>query len=222
LNNQYRDTIKQGQEYYEKGEFEKALEVFKAATSLRPDLPLAHYMEGRSLEALQKFNEAIVAYNKALIIEPTFYEALVCRAHAKINGPVSQKRGLSEAEKRDAFNDFGKAIRIRPNDYWAYHEMGMVFQLLNEFEKSWHAFEKAMEKNAHDDPETYVRAGMSLGFWAEKQTCEDKCRRKDALYRAIALCSMSDIIPSNHQLVTLGRNLTEYFSTVLRNVEEIT
>ena len=67
---QFEDTQWQGSAHYKAGDYEQALQAFKQSDSAQ-----ALYNQGNSLAQLQKVDEAIDAYKKALEKDPTLSDA---------------------------------------------------------------------------------------------------------------------------------------------------
>ncbi|MGH6675734.1 MAG: tetratricopeptide repeat protein, partial [Xanthobacteraceae bacterium] len=54
---------------------EKAVTFFSKAIAVNPDAPQAYYNRGIALQALERFQEALVSYNKAIGLKPNHAEA---------------------------------------------------------------------------------------------------------------------------------------------------
>jgi Ca-activated chloride channel family protein len=67
---QFKDSQWQGSAHYKAGEYEQALQAFKQS-----DTAQALYNQGNSLAQLQKVDEAIEAYKKALVKDPDLSDA---------------------------------------------------------------------------------------------------------------------------------------------------
>jgi tetratricopeptide (TPR) repeat protein len=69
------------QAWFDDGKFEKALSCAAQAAALAPGDVLAHTERGNALAALERFDEAKLAYTRALAIDPESLEALAGAAH---------------------------------------------------------------------------------------------------------------------------------------------
>jgi tetratricopeptide (TPR) repeat protein len=56
------------------------LATYQKATEAKADFPEGWFNRGRMLAALQRYDEALVAYDKALAIKPDYADAKVSRA----------------------------------------------------------------------------------------------------------------------------------------------
>ncbi|MEW5737765.1 MAG: metallopeptidase family protein [Myxococcota bacterium] len=69
------------QSYFDQGDFEKALSCAAQAAALAPGDALAYAEKGNALAALERWDEAKLAYTRALAIDPESLEALAGAAH---------------------------------------------------------------------------------------------------------------------------------------------
>jgi len=119
---------------YDKGQFEEALSCAAQASAVMPDEPQAHSEHAAALAALGMYDEARVAYSRALALNPNEVDALLGAAHLyAVSLPSTRERdelasvyaekGLELPEVRSnkklrsqfallsamAFNDLGQA-----------------------------------------------------------------------------------------------------------------
>jgi predicted Zn-dependent protease with MMP-like domain/Flp pilus assembly protein TadD len=66
---------------YDSGHFEQALSCAAQAAAFYPELPQAHSERGAALSALGRFDEAQLAYARALALQPDHLDALLGAAH---------------------------------------------------------------------------------------------------------------------------------------------
>lgn len=71
------DPLSAGRRYYDEGRFEAALSCAAQAAAFAPDDPLAHSERGFALAALERFDEAKLAYARALAIDPEHLDGLL-------------------------------------------------------------------------------------------------------------------------------------------------
>ncbi|HEY8208676.1 MAG TPA: metallopeptidase family protein [Myxococcaceae bacterium] len=128
------DPLGAARQYYDDGKYEEALSCAAQSTALLPDDPQAHSERGAALTALGRYDEAALAYARALALDPDHLDALLGAARLyAIHLPSSRERdelasvyaehGLVEADKQGdkdmqvelalvaamAFNDLGQA-----------------------------------------------------------------------------------------------------------------
>lgn len=75
------DPLEAARRFADAEVWEKALSCAAQASALMPNEPLAHAERGRALVALERFDEAKLAYSRALAIEPDHLDALLGAAH---------------------------------------------------------------------------------------------------------------------------------------------
>ena len=79
--------------FYDRGEFEEALACAAQASAMMPDEPQAHSEHAAALAALSMYEEAQVAYARALALNPLEVDALLGAAHLyAVSLPSSRQR----------------------------------------------------------------------------------------------------------------------------------
>jgi serine/threonine-protein kinase len=96
--------------YFNRGNYARAVEMFRRVTELAPDSARAFSNLGAAYHQMDKFEEALAAYRKSIAIEPT-------------SGAYSNA-GTTEfflGRYADASRDFEKAVALTPESYdgWA-------------------------------------------------------------------------------------------------------
>lgn len=76
-----QDPLQAAQAFGDDGKWEAALSCAAQAAAFMPTEPLAHVERGRALVALERFDEAKLAYARALAQDPDSLEALLGAAH---------------------------------------------------------------------------------------------------------------------------------------------
>src|SRR4029077_12327640 len=88
--------INRGQHYYEKKEYDRAIEDFNRAIPLKPRwVQMAYGNRGNAYYARGQDNEAIDSYDKAIELDPQYTYALTAR------GVIYEKIGAIERAKSD-------------------------------------------------------------------------------------------------------------------------
>lgn len=111
-----------------------------------------------------KFDEAIAAYKRALVIQPDFAEVFAALGNAlKAQGKPDEaepcyrkaillKPDLAEAHNnlgtllkgKDAVASYQRAIEIKPDYAAAYNNLGTAFRTLRDFESAFESYKKAL------------------------------------------------------------------------------
>jgi tetratricopeptide (TPR) repeat protein len=75
------EPLEAARRYYDAGQFEEALSCAAQAGAFFPMLPQAHSERGAALSALARFEEAQLAYARALALDPNHADSLLGAAH---------------------------------------------------------------------------------------------------------------------------------------------
>ena len=155
---------------YNKGQIRSVIQECEQLTKEFPQSFLLWNLLGAAFKAQSKLEEAIAAYNNALLIKPGFAEA-----HNNI-GAAFQSQGKFE-EASAAYN---KALLINPDYAKAHYNLGVTLKELGRLEEAEASYRQAITVKPD-----YAKAHYNLGI-----TLQELGRSKDAeaSYRkAIAL-----------------------------------
>lgn len=168
------DPLEASRRFSDDGQWEKALSCAAQASALMPNEPLAHAERGRALVALERFDDAKLAYARALAIEPDHLDALLGAAHLyavalpstrEVDelGVLYAERGfeLSSAPLLADVGDGGEAVTDRELAL----EFGRVAAMaLNDVGRNAEAIARAdwVLARAKDDPEAAFERAIAL------------------------------------------------------------
>lgn len=143
---------------FQTGFAEKAVQLFSKAIAVNPEAAQAYYSRGIALQALKRFQEALVSYNKAIALKPDHAEAYSNR------GIVLGALG----RHKDALSSCDKAIALKPGFAQAQYNRGNILQELGRFEDALASYDKtiALGAGAALDPafaEVHFNRGNVLG-----------------------------------------------------------
>jgi tetratricopeptide (TPR) repeat protein len=145
---QARSLMEQGKTHYRNDEDDKAVEAFKQAIAMDPDLAEAHFRLGLAYEALNKeedaeneYKKAVEAYKKFLNDNPKDAEAhyLFGQTYASLQ------------QYSDAIREYRQAAKLKTDDADIYYDLGMAHTKLAQYDEAASAFSKSLEI----DPENY-------------------------------------------------------------------
>jgi len=91
--------------------------------------------EGNALHSLQRYQEALVAYEQAIHLDPNFANAY--------NGKGAALRALNRSQ--EALAAYEQAIRLDPNFANAYHNKGLALETLGKKKEAQQAYERARQ-----------------------------------------------------------------------------
>ena len=131
------------QEWFERGyvfakneNFEEASRCFLEAIRLKPDWAMAQYNLGLGLIYLNRYDEAEVAYRKAIELNPS-------DAATYSNFGLLLHKNMKRYKEAEA--SYQKAIELNPLDATAYYNLGNLLKNLKRYEEAEAAYRKAIE-----------------------------------------------------------------------------
>jgi SpoVK/Ycf46/Vps4 family AAA+-type ATPase len=142
-----------GNEYYEKGDYDKAIENYNMAILLNPVFSEAYFNRALSYYQLKNFDKSISDYTKSMELDPQ-------------NPIIYNNRGDAFYRKQDfqsAIKDYDKAISLNPNYLKAYYNRGLSYASIEEYEKAVEDFSKVL-KLKPDFAEAYHLRGLAYEY----------------------------------------------------------
>jgi tetratricopeptide (TPR) repeat protein len=121
--------------YGKKGEYDRAIEAFRKALELKPDLYEAWNNLGVAYDAKGEYDRAIEAYCKALELKPDLHEAWY-----NLGVAYGMKR-----EHDQAIEALHKALELQPDDPQAWNDLGVAYGIKGEYDQAIKACRKALE-----------------------------------------------------------------------------
>lgn len=147
---QARSSLEKGKLLYRNDQDSEAVEAFKEAINLDPNLAEAHFRLGLAYEALDKAEEAEKEYKKAVDSYRKYFENKDNGSDGEAHYNLAQTyAGLHQYS--DAIREFRQATKIRSDDPDIYYDMGMAHTKLAQYSEAATAFSKSLEI----DPENY-------------------------------------------------------------------
>ncbi|MEM4367230.1 MAG: AAA family ATPase [Candidatus Anstonellales archaeon] len=160
-----------GNEYYDRGDYEKAIENYNMAILLNPLFSEAYFNRALSYYHLKNYDKGIADYGKCAELDPKnpiiynnrgdayyrkgdYASAIKDYDKAISLNPNYMKafynRGLSYASLEDydnAVKDFGRVIELKPDFVEAYHLRGLAYEYAGDLDNAIAHFEKALSLN---------------------------------------------------------------------------
>ncbi|CAB3792254.1 hypothetical protein LMG28614_03484 [Paraburkholderia ultramafica] len=113
------------------GEPQRALEILVHLCKIQPQSAEAHYNRGSLLGKLERYEDELDAYRRAIALKPRFV-----RAYVNLGVALRDLRRFDEA-----LLQFKKALSLDPNDVGARTNRAQTNLLLGEFEHGWREYE---------------------------------------------------------------------------------
>ncbi len=192
-------VLEEGEDYYEEGDFEAALDRFDRAVAMSPQSADAHNSRGNALMMLGRHEDALASFEKSLSMEPGFVKAALNRAELLVDHLgrpeegqavcdrllkrplelidaadayfVKSKAALTLGDLRVALAMSEKAIGLATDrpEFIALRG-GILFEQGN-YRKAIVDLDKAL-RLAPEDPDSHYRRGITL----EKLGRDDEAR----------------------------------------------
>jgi len=140
--------VAEGKELYRTDQDEKAVEAFKEAIRLDPEMAEAYFRLGLAYDAVGKESEAEAEYRKSV---EKYKKYLVtnskdAEAHYNLGQTYAGLHLYSEAVR-----EYRQATRLKSDDSDMYYDLGMALSKLANYDEAATAFSKAIEI----DPQNY-------------------------------------------------------------------
>jgi tetratricopeptide (TPR) repeat protein len=168
--NLYRGYTNLGKAYFEKGQYETAIEMFEKVVALRPANFEAYNNRGNAYNKAGRIDEAIADYGKAIDLNPSNFIAYNNR------GNIFNSIG----RLNEAMADYDKAIALNPTDHNLYSNRGNIFNSTGQLDKAIEDYSKAAALNPSD-----YKAYVVLGVLFSRAGSFD--RAIESLNRAITI-----------------------------------
>ncbi len=142
-----------GNDFYEKGDYDKAIENYNMAVLLSPVFSEAYFNRALSYYQLKNFDKSIADYTKSMELDPQ-------------NPIIYNNRGDAFYRKQDfqsAVKDYDKAIQLNPNYLKAFYNRGLSYASIEEYEKAVEDFSKVI-KLKPDFAEAYHLRGLAYEY----------------------------------------------------------
>lgn len=134
------DLLEEGKTYYNNGEYDKAIEIFKKAVELNPNDDDSWRWLGNSYNRNGQIEEAIKYYLKAAELNPD-------DSRNWFNLGISY---LNNEQYKEAINSFLKVVELNPDDSYSWYGLGNSYIKNEQVEDAIKSLLKATELNSND------------------------------------------------------------------------
>lgn len=140
--------VDQGKQFYRDDQDERALEAFKEAIKINPELAEAHFRLGLAYDALGQEQEAEESYKKA--VEKYKKHLAEHEDDAEAHYNLGQTyAGLSLYT--EAIKEYRQATKLKDDDADMFYDLGAALMKMAQYDEAARAFEKSLEI----DPDNY-------------------------------------------------------------------
>ncbi len=169
--------------------------------------PEAFFRKGNAYKRLEKYEDAIDAYTKAIELNPEYSNAYNNR------GLAHKKRG----KFTEAITDYSKAILIDPKYATAYNNRGVAYRILKKYAEAIADYEKAIELNPKYDI-AYSNLGVAYNDLEEYDTAIAYCNKSLELNPASA-AAYSNRGYAYNGIKEYGKAIVDYTKSIELNSE---
>ena len=150
------DYADRGDEYFSRGDFDKALEMYEKALEEDPEDSDILLKMGNVYLEKGIFEDAIVYYEKAIKEDSEMYEAYLNMSRAF--------RGMGDMEK--ALASANKAAEFESDEAEVYIQLGNIHFDMEEFDSALEFYNRAVDID-DENPEAYFQRGMAYLRYSE-------------------------------------------------------
>jgi|GEM_PF-853802 len=122
-----KSLLAEGNNHYEAGEFEKAIQCFDRIIDFNPKCADAYYGKGLSLTKLGLYEEAIKNFDKVLAVHPTLIQVLFQKGNTL----------AYLARFEEAIEHFDRVIKLNPDFIDAFTNKAICYRRLGEYSKAF-------------------------------------------------------------------------------------
>lgn len=145
-------ALAEGNKFFEENKIEQAIDAFKQAVKMNPDLGDAHFKLGLSYALIESEQELVETP-----VEPVEDN----KEGTNKKGETKEKKPNSTIAFENAVTAYKKTIKDDPENDNAYFNLGRVLNRLNDDKESRKALEKAVKLNP-DDTQYQTELGVIL------------------------------------------------------------
>ncbi len=136
----YKYYLDNGIYNFQDGKYEDAIENINKSLELKNDWAIPYFYRGAVYDAMEKYDEAMLDYTKALSIDDKMTDAYYNRA--KI---ILSRKDIENPNIQNAINDLEKALELDNKFVDALFAMAAAYKKLGDYHKALSYLEKLLE-----------------------------------------------------------------------------
>ena len=138
--NDYKEYIDKGIEEIHQGKFEDAIENITKSIELKNDWEISYFYRAVANQALEKWDDAMLDYTKALQINDKMTDAYYNKAKITLS-----RKDIANPDIKKAISDLEKALELDDKFVDALFAMAAADKKLGDYHKSLEYLEKLLE-----------------------------------------------------------------------------
>lgn len=136
----YKEYIDKGIEKIHQGKFEDAIENITKSIELKNDWEISYFYRAVANQALEKWDDAMLDYTKALQINDKMTDAYYNKAKITLS-----RKDIANPDIKKAISDLEKALELDDKFVDALFAMAAAYKKLGDYHKSLEYLEKLLE-----------------------------------------------------------------------------
>lgn len=136
----YKYYLDNGIYNFQDGKYEDAIENINKSLELKNDWAIPYFYRGAVYDAMEKYDEAMLDYTKALSIDDKMTDAYYNRA--KI---ILSRKDIENPNIQNVINDLEKALELDNKFVDALFAMAAAYKKLGDYHKALSYLEKLLE-----------------------------------------------------------------------------
>lgn len=138
--NDYKEYIDKGIEEIHQGKFEDAIENITKSIELKNDWEISYFYRAVANQALEKWDDAMLDYTKALQINDKMTDAYYNKAKITLS-----RKDIANPDIKKAISDLEKALELDDKFVDALFAMAAAYKKLGDYHKSLEYLEKLLK-----------------------------------------------------------------------------
>lgn len=138
--NDYKEYIDKGIEEIHQGKFEDAIENITKSIELKNDWEISYFYRAVANQALEKWDDAMLDYTKALQINDKMTDAYYNKAKITLS-----RKDIANPDLKKVISDLEKALELDDKFVDALFAMAAAYKKLGDYHKSLEYLEKLLE-----------------------------------------------------------------------------
>jgi tetratricopeptide (TPR) repeat protein len=136
----YKNYVDEGIGLIHSGEYEKAIECFDKSIELKKDWEIPYFYRAVGYQALEKFDDAMIDYTKALSINDKMVDAYYNKAQITLS-----RKDIQNPKIENAVKDLEKALELDEKFIDALFAMAAAYKKLGNYHLALEYLEKLLE-----------------------------------------------------------------------------
>ena len=136
----YKEYIDKGIEEIHQGKFEDAIENITKSIELKNDWEISYFYRAVANQALEKWDDAMLDYTKALQINDKMTDAYYNKAKITLS-----RKDIANPDIKKVISDLEKALELDDKFVDALFAMAAAYKKLGDYHKSLEYLEKLLE-----------------------------------------------------------------------------